>query len=169
MKRHLYAPIIALLLVSGCYGLNPVKEPGGLPLAYRNPQYEFTFFLPASWKGYSVLNEQWNGQAYFAASDKAEGTEHGPLIVLRHPEWKVDAPWQDIPILVFTRSQWKAERQGQFSIFAGGVEQEIAHNSNYVFAIHSRFNWNESVKGSREAEGIVTQNQTANRPHLDPE
>jgi hypothetical protein len=167
-KRFLYASIIAGLLVSGCYGLNGPKQPSGLALAYHNTQYDFTFFLPADWQGYSVLTEQWNGQASPPAADTTAARDRGPVIVLRHPQWTAAEPCQDIPILVFTRSQWKADREGRFSIFAGGVEGEVAHNAKYVFAIWSRFNWDESVKGAREAEGIVFQNQTANRPHLDP-
>jgi hypothetical protein len=169
MKRFLCASIVAALIVSGCYGLNGPAHPSTLPLTCRNAPYDFTFYLPASWQEYSVLTEQWNGQTYVPATDKSEVTEHGPVIVLRHPQWKTDDPWQDIPILVFTRSQWEAERQGKFSIFAGGVEEEIAHNAKYVFAINSRFNWNDSVQGAREAEDIVIQNKTANRPHLNPE
>ena len=135
----------------------------------HNAKYEFAFYLPASWQGYSVLTGQWNGQTYSPATDKSEETEHGPLLVLRNPQWKVGDPQQDIPVLVFTRSQWKRGRAGEFTIFAGGVQSEISHNGNYVFAIHSRFNWDQSVKGAREAEDIVIQNQNANRPHLDSE
>jgi hypothetical protein len=167
MKKFLYATIMAGLLASGCYGLKAPNHPATLPVIYHNAPYDFTFFLPASWQGYSVLTQQWEGQTYPAAG-KAAVTDHGAMIVLRHPQWKADDPRQDIPILVFTRSQWKIDRQGLFSIFAGGAEEEIAHNGKYVFAIWNRFNWNDSVKGSREAEGIVLQNQTANGPHLDP-
>jgi hypothetical protein len=168
MRLFLYALAIAALLCSGCYGLNGPSHPSTLPLSYHNEQYDFTFFLPASWQGYSVLTQQWNGQTYSPGTDKVVETEHGPVIVLRHPQWAASDPYYDIPILVMTRNQWKADKQGQFTIFSDGLENEIAHNAKYVFAIWSRFNWNESIKGSREVEGIVIQNQTANGPHLDP-
>jgi len=87
------------------------------------------------------------------------------VIVLRHPKWKAGAPYQDIPIRVFTRSQWK-DGEGPPGIDAGGVNSEIAHNAKYVFAIWSRFNWDESCKGREEAGAIVDRNQAANGPHL---
>ena len=91
------------------------------------------------------------------------------MIVLRHPEWKAGDPRQDIPILVLTRRQWQSEREGRLRIIAGGVEDEIAHNSNYVFEVSSRFNADDSVKGWKEAADIVSRNMDANKPHLDPE
>jgi hypothetical protein len=85
---------------------------------------------------------------------------------LRHPEWNASEIYQDIPVLVVTRRQWALERQGGFSIGAGGCEYEIEHNSQYVFAISSRFNANDSVKGWKEADNIVRWNMAANAPHL---
>ena len=168
MKRFLYASTITALLANGCGSLNPPKHPPNLPLLYHNAQYDFTFFLPASWQGYSVLTQQWEGHTYSAAADKEVALEHGPVIVLRHSQWKASNPWQDIPILVFTRSQWKADKQGRLSIGAGGVEYEIGHNRTYVFGIHSRFNWGES-RGWEEAGAIVERNEAANTPHLHQE
>ena len=48
-----------------------------------------------------------------------------------------------------------------FFIYAGGLEYEIAHNPKYVFAIHSRFNVDDSLEGAEEAEDIVQYNQMA--------
>jgi hypothetical protein len=183
MKNLLYTSIIAGLLATSCtWGdseqrlrrFNPPEETAPdrshePRLLYHNTQYDFTFFLPTNWQGYSVLVQQWSGQTYLPAADKEVEVDHGPVIVLRNPQWKTDDPWQDIPILVFTRKQWKASQQGQFSIYVDGLEFEIAHNSKYVFAIWNRFNGDESVKGFREAEGIVMKNQAAHGLHLNPE
>jgi hypothetical protein len=40
-----------------------------------------------------------------------------------------------------------------------------AHNSKYVFAISSRYNANDSVKGRKETSDIIERNRAA-RPHL---
>jgi hypothetical protein len=168
MKSRLYTSAITALLLAGCESLNTPKHPSDLPVRYHNAQYEFTFFLPASWKRYSILTQQWEGHTYSAAVDKEAAIESGPIIVLRDPKWKADDPYQDIPILVFTRSQWEADKQGKFSIGAGGIEQEVGHNRKYAFAIHSRFNWTES-NGWKEASDIVGLNQAVNGPHLHPE
>ena len=139
-----------------------------LPLRYHNAKYGFTFFLPAGWKGYSVLMQQWDAELPSADYEKVIGIERGPVIALRNPRWRAGEPYQDIPILVFTRSQWDADKHGRFHIGAGGVDQEIAHNAKYAFAISTRFNWDE-LKGFEEAWKIVDHNQDANKPHLYPE
>jgi len=148
--------------------LNAPNYPSGLPLRYHNAHYDLTFFLPPAWQGYSVLVQQWEGRTYFPGADEETVTERGPLIVLRHPQWQANDPCQDIPILVFTRSQWDAHHQGKFSIGAGGIEQEIRHNFKFVFAISSRFNSGE-FKGWQEAGHLIEQNRAASAPHLYPE
>jgi hypothetical protein len=141
-------------------GLKVANQPADLPIVYHNSQYDFTFFLPASWKGYSVLLQQWNDEAAW----------HGPIIVLRHPQWKAGDLYQDVPIMVFTRSQWDALHSGKFFPYAGGVISEMCHNRKYVFGIYSRYNSDDSVKGWKEAEKIVDRNYATNaRPHLYPE
>ena len=155
------------LLVAGSVGLK--LHSSHKPVLYHNAKYNLKFSLPASWRGYSVLVQQWEGQTYSPAADKIVVTEHGPLIVLRHPQWKPKDRYQDIPIVVFTRSQWQASRQGGFFIGAGGMEYEIGHNRKYVFAISSRFNADDSVKGWKEATDIVERNCPANAPRLFPD
>jgi len=44
----------------------------------------------------------------------------------------------------------------------------LYHNAKYVFAISSRFNADDSVKGWKEATEIVGRNGAANAPHLYP-
>jgi hypothetical protein len=148
---------------------NPSNHPSGLPVLYRNAQYDFTFSLPTNWRGYSVLIQQWEGNTYLPDGDKIAVVERGPVVVLRHPQWKSDDRHQDIPILVFTRRQWDAEHHGKFGISAGGISEEIAHNPNYVFAVSSRFAADENVKGWEETFDIVERNREVNGPHLYPE
>jgi hypothetical protein len=151
------------------FSSNTPSHPSGLPVLYRNTQYDFTFFLPAGWQGYSMLAQQWDGETYLPAVDRDAIVEHGPEIVLRNPQWKPDDRCQDIRILVFTRRQWDAEHHGKFVVGVGGFDEEIAHNPNYVFAISSRFNADDSVKSWEEAGRIVDRNKNINAPHLYPE
>jgi hypothetical protein len=138
--------------------------PPDLPIRYHNAQYNFTFLLPAGWRGYSVSVQQWQGETYSPAEDKTIITGHGPMITLRHPQWKTNDLYQDIPIVVFTRSQWDALNHGQLwpSLFAGGAMDEIWHNQNYVFAMSSRYNWGE-LNGAHEVTEIIEQNRAANK------
>ena len=61
---------------------NSPNAPSGLPVIYHNSEYDFTFFLPASWRGYSVLVQQWDA----VDGSQSKVTDHGPVIVLRHPK-----------------------------------------------------------------------------------
>lgn len=156
--------MIAVLLATGCGSLNVPNHPSDLPLRYHNAQYGLTFFLPSNWQGYSVLTQQWNSERYSPAADKTVVADHGPMITLRHPQWEASALYQDIPILVFTRSQWDALHQGKIwpSLYAGGVMDEMWHNRRFVFGISSRYNANDSVKDWKEVADVVERNRAAN-------
>lgn len=165
--RRLSLAFAMAFLGAGCRSPNSSERSCDQPLCYHNAQYRFSFCLPASWRGYAVLVQQWEGQTYFAALDRTVVTERGPILVLRHPQWTASDPYQDIPILVFTRRQWETHHAG--TVGAGGVDEEISHNSKYVFAISSRYNADDSVKGWRETTYMVERNRTAHEPHLYPE
>ena len=161
-----FIPCLALVLSGGLFGCSTTAEhPAELPLRYQNAQYGLTFFLPVDWKGYSVLAQEWNANLHSTDYQTVIGKEHGPIILLRHPRWKADKPYQDIPVLVFTRTQWKAVIPQRLFVGAGGVMDEISHNADYVFGINSRHNWGE-LKGWEETGKIVQQNATVGMPHL---
>ncbi len=96
----------------------PRPEKGKLPaigaVAYTNNRYGFRFYLPKSWKGYSIAEKEWGG------SNGLEGSpeEHGPLIVIRHPLYTEDNPREDIPIMVFTHKQWRDVDSGEIYVSA---------------------------------------------------
>lgn len=144
----------------------------GLPVRHHLDQYNLTFCLPASWRGYSVSVQQLEDVRYSLAEDRQVVVGQTPMITLRHPQWRAHAPYQDIPIVVFTRAQWDALHQGELwpSLFAGGVMMELWHSQGFVFAISSRFNANDEVRGWKEVTEIVEQNCAANKmPCLYPE
>jgi hypothetical protein len=140
---------------------SPIQTLFGLPVRYHNAQYDLTLFLPSTWRGHSVKIQKWEGYP--------TKTEHGPIIVLRHPQWRTNDLYQDIPIMVFTRKQWDEEEQGRFFPYAGGVIFELWHNQNYVFGLYSRYNAYDEVSGWKAAADIVERNCAANdMPHLYP-
>ena len=160
---------LPLVLSAGLFSCSTtVKHPADLPLRYHNAQYGLTFFLPADWKGYSVLMQEWNADLHSADYQTVIGTEHGPIILLRNPNWKADELYQDIPIIVFARRQWDFAKPQRLFIGAGGIEYEISHNAKYVFGINSRHNWGES-KGWEETGKIVQENVVAGMPHVYPD
>ncbi|HXB60773.1 MAG TPA: hypothetical protein VNU95_14470 [Candidatus Acidoferrales bacterium] len=170
MKFFFYLAVVLGGILTGCSTSR--NYPAGLPVCYHNAQYDFTFYLPMSWKGYSVLMRQWDGELRSPDYQKVVGEERGPIIVLRNPLWKTNDLYQDIPIYVFTRRQWDDIHSGKYDAAgAGGLIDELWHNGKYVFGIHSRtFVVNEELKGRHETENIVNQN-CAGHPetHLYPE
>lgn len=154
-----FRPMLSALMCAGCTCQTITASSSPTKIVYRDPQYGLKLFLPPDWKGFSVLSERWDGEAYLASNDTDAFVDHGPIILLRHPRWSQSHPWQDIPILVFTHPQWISEQRGDFGIYAGGFEYEIAHNHQYVFAINNRFNWDDSIPGSDESQQIIDENR----------
>jgi hypothetical protein len=109
---------------------------------YKNTIYGFTFDLPISWKGYSVIVEYKQGEIN---SDKQETTKIEktyPQITIRHPMWTKADSRQDIPIMVFTHSQWRLVEQGELITSAAPIGPAmLGQNSKYVFALPPRYNY----------------------------
>lgn len=170
MNRFLNLAASMALVATACGSLNHPSHPVDLPLRYHDSKSGFTFYLPDSWRGYSVLHKQWEGQTYVSANDTTITMARGPVIVLRHPDWTARKIYQDITLVVYTRSQWDGEKQGKFSCtyFAGGTMVELWHNHKYVFAM-STHEGKAELEGWQEVNQIVSRNVEANAPRLYPQ
>lgn len=121
---------------------------------YKNTDYGFEFSLPQSWKGYTIITDHWEGESMTGAEEQ-KADETGPLISIRHPEWSKEAPRQDIPIMVFTLSQWDRLQKDEFHIGAAPINpSELDRNSKYVFALPARYNF-AYLTGYEEVEDIL--------------
>lgn len=149
------APLLFLVAASGC-ATPLLAAPTATPasLEYHNSEYAFTFSLPASWGGYSIVTGSWTG----TISDPLKGdvpAVQGPLISIRHPLWSEQDPRQDIPIMVFTLEQWEALQRGEFVVSAAPVgPSELGRNASYVFALPARYNY-AFPTGWQEVEQII--------------
>jgi hypothetical protein len=113
----------------------------GKAVAYRSSEYGFQFSLPQSWKGFRVLACRWDGRR----ADSDEG-DSGPLIVIRHPLYTAESPREDIPIMVFTRAQWRAVSASDPALIVSAAPfppTEMGRNRRYVFALPPRFSFDE--------------------------
>ena len=118
---------------------------------YRNAKYGFFIPLPADWHGYSVITHQWQG------TDVATGrvTERGPELVLRNPKWTAAAPYEDMPILVFTPAQWAKVQAETLSLGAAPIGPSLlGQNSKYILALPARYNF-DYLTGFEEVDTIV--------------
>jgi len=123
------------------------------PKVYKNLQYGFNFSLPESWQGHSIITTTWQGLSL--EGSQGEIVETGPLISIRHPQWTAQNQRQDIPIMIFTHAQWNSLQREEFHIGAAPIgPSELAHNSNYVFALPARYNF-AFPTGFEEVENIL--------------
>lgn len=130
---------------------------GAETLTYENTEFGFTFVLPGSWKGYSIVTDQWDG-ASLEEGKTGRIMASGPKLSIRHPEWTEENPRQDIPIMVFTIAQWDAMKSGKFHIGAAPIDpSELGRNSAYVFALPARYNY-AFPTGYEEVEDILKGN-----------
>ena len=118
-------------------------------VVYENIRYGFCFYLPETWKGYSIIEEKWEG------TNNGETVETGPQLLIRHPYWTQNNPLQDIPIMVFTLEQWNALQKGDFSVSAAPIgPSKLGSNSTYIFALPARYNYAFQT-GFEEVEDIL--------------
>jgi hypothetical protein len=122
-----------------------------LQMVYKNTQYGFEFSLPDSWKGYTIVTDKWEG----SATGDARTVETGPMLLIRHPQWTTQHQRQDIPIMIFTQTQWNSLQQEKFHIGAAPVgPSELGRNRGYVFALPARYNY-AFPTGYEEVEEIL--------------
>lgn len=126
-------------------------------IVYENKEYGFNFILPGSWQGYKILTDKWEGDSY-KEQENGKITVRGPVIYIRHPKWSEKDKRQDIPIMVFTISEWNSLQNGEFHIGAAPIgPKELGRNSVYVFALPARYNF-KLYEGYEEVEYIINSN-----------
>lgn len=123
------------------------------PVCYENTEYGFRFYLPETWEGYSIVEQQW--QNVIAGEDNSQPAETGPEILIRNPKWTQEDPYQDIPILVFTTRQWDEVQNEKLAVSAAPIgPSKLGSNSKYVFALPPRYNF-AFPTGYEEVETIL--------------
>jgi hypothetical protein len=158
MRYLNFIPALVLLLTAVvAHPQTPSATPAqqaGPGVEYKNKQYEFCFSLPASWKSYSIVTDQWRGTAV-NGPHPGQVIARGPIISIRHPLWTAQNPRQDIPIMVFTLKQWKSLEKEDFVVSAAPIgPRELGRNRDYVFALPPRFDF-AAFTGVEEVDQIV--------------
>lgn len=119
---------------------------------YKNDQYGFSIALPNSWAGYSIVTDNWTGNMI---DEPNSPNVNGPKILIRHPLWTAEKPYQDIPVMVFTPSQWNLITQEKMAVSAAPIgPSELGRNANYIFALPARYNY-AFPEGFEEVEKII--------------
>ena len=125
-------------------------DPSTTSVTYKNTDYGFDFSLPINWQGYSIVKDTWKGNML-----KGTVAQSGPKLLIRNPKWTTSAPYEDLPILVFTIPQWNAYLAEDFSISAAPIQaSELARNNKYGFALPPRWDFDYSLN-YKEAQDII--------------
>jgi hypothetical protein len=120
------------------------------PIEYRNSQYGFCFTLPASWKGYSIVTDQWNGTPLDGGPAMS-----GVKLLIRHPAWTAENPREDIPIMIFDPAGWARVETEEVALSAAPIGPvKLGKNRRYVFALPARWDFDE-LPGGEEADQVV--------------
>lgn len=141
--------------------LSPVTEsvatattPVTATVIYNNSDFGFNFSLPDSWRGYSIVQNTWEGNPLAPTGT----SQSGPKLLIRNPNWTSTLAYEDIPVMVFTLEQWNSYVAEGFYVSAAPVRAtELGRNNLYVFALPPRWNFDYS-EGYAEAENIIKSN-----------
>jgi len=121
-------------------------------IEYKNTQYSFIVSLPLSWKNYSIVIDNWEGNLLNTETNQIV---KGPKILVRSPLWTASDPHQDIPVMIFTLAEWDLIQQEKMSVGAAPIEpSELGRNTKYVFALPARYNY-AFPTGFEEVEKII--------------
>jgi len=120
-------------------------------VVYINTGYGLKISLPASWAGYKI------GKGIREIRDVSTGAvvASSSTITIRHPLWTKEIPRQDIPVDIYTLSEWEKIKSGSYSVSAAPIPpSELARNTQYVFALPARYNFVYPV-GFEEVDQII--------------
>ncbi len=157
------AVIAGLVIIGGAFyfvaGQRPISTT--IPPAstattttYTNGTYGFSFTLPLSWLGYTIVKTTWQGSSLDAKGQNYNSVS-GPEISIRHPLWTATNPRQDVPIMIFTIAQWNDLQTDKFHIGAAPIgPSELGRNNAYVFALPARYNF-AFLTGYQEVDQLV--------------
>jgi hypothetical protein len=144
-KRHIVILAVVSALIPAPRTCNAQTA---APVIYNNKQYGFSFTLPASWKGYTILTTTWSG---VPSSDwKGTPPDQGPALTIRNPQWTQADPREDIPIWIFTHDQWNRVQNDRLIVSAAPFPPtELGHNRRFIFALPARY-INDQLTGYEE-------------------
>lgn len=103
---------------------------------YHNTDYGFSLSLPPSWENYSIIQSTWSGELLITPNTKYQG----PKIIIRNPNWAEARRYQDIPVMIFTPTEWKLIVEENLSVSAAPIgPSKLGENSKYIFALPPRW------------------------------
>lgn len=141
------------MLLPASANAQSASAPIPTPVVYHNTKYGFCFLLPADWKGYTIVTQNWSGTVL-----DTQKKEIGPQLLIRNPKWTEADPWQDIPIMIFTPDQWKIVAAENMAVSAAPIGPSLlGQNKSYAFALPPRWIGFTDDKGQDELQPLMSQ------------
>lgn len=134
----------------------PVFTPRVSTQVYRNELFGFSIALPESWKGYTINQIK---EDLYDVTGKTK-TNNGvvdsfQLVEIHHPLETANNPREDMPIMIFTPSQWDHVQKEEWSAGAAPIPPSIlGQNSKYILALPARYNYDFKT-GWEEVDQLV--------------
>ena len=153
MNKKYLILAVGVIVVGASFLLSklPVSAPVVKEIIYTNNEYGFKITLPSTWAGYGVLD----GKREVRDVSTGAVVSVAPTISIRHPLWTKQIPRQDIPVDIYTLSEWAGIKAEKYSVGAAPIPpSELARNAQYVFALPARYNF-AYLEGYKEVEEIL--------------
>lgn len=123
---------------------------------YNNNIFGFAVGLPSSWDGYTVNRIK---DDIYDATGKTK-TNNGvvgsfEIVELHHPLETAENPREDVPVYIFTSTQWENIQKGEWSVGAAPIPPSLlGQNSQWIMALPARYNYDYKT-GWEEVDQIV--------------
>jgi hypothetical protein len=129
-------------------------KPVGGTVGFGLNKYGFKMTLPGDWTGMEIIEN--NREIIEVETGKI--IDYAPVYVFRHPLWSKEKPRQDIPLEIYTISQWQKIQSGLYSVSAAPMAPtEIYRNKSYIFTVPARYNYAHQ-EGWQEVDEILKNN-----------
>jgi hypothetical protein len=105
--------VIVLLAAADCsFGRTTVSPPKAAvgrgsshaTIQYVSKQFGFSFALPADWRGYTIVMDEWSGEGNMA-------DVKSPILSIWHPHWTEEKPRQDLVRLIHARASIRSSNR----------------------------------------------------------
>ncbi len=153
-KNNFIISLLIFAAIIGGYLFSINSKTYNQNISYTNETFGLNVALPESWKGYTVSIDTWTGNKIDdELGEVAYAT--GSVVSIHNPKQTAANTYQDIPIMVFTLSQWNDLQADKFHIGAAPIgPSELARNSKYIFALPARYNYSFPL-GYEEVDKII--------------
>lgn len=122
-------------------------------IEYTNEDFGFSLLLPKEWEGFEVIKEDGTGDIdtdnLFRKIDK-----NFKVIKVRHPQWDIEDPYQDISLVFFQIERWNNNINAAINDNFNLLPHIVLGNHEYVITLDP-IAYKETFRGYQEVMEII--------------